>query len=382
MSTRHDVIVVGLGAIGSGAAWRLAARGARVLGLDAHPPGHALGSSHGTSRIIRQAYPDGTAYVPLVQRATELWQAAEAATGRRVLHRVGALTVAPPDEPRILGGRRSADRFGIPLQSLTTAELRARFPALRPPDGHVGVFEPGGGYLEPEAGVAVQLQLAAAAGAQLRHGVEVRHWEADGDGVAVTTADGVHRADRLVVAAGPWAPELLGDLGLALRVERRVNVHFAPRTPERFAPERFPIFNLVVPEGQYYGFPATPDAGFKLGRHDADAPCTPRTVRRAVTDREIGELRAVLDRYVPGAAGEVLRTVTCLYTMSPDGHFIVDRHPRHPQVAFFTGCSGHAFKFAPAMGEVLAELVLDGRASVDIGAFAGARFVSPPASER
>ena len=362
----YDVIVVGLGAIGSGAAWRLAAGGARVLGLDRHGIGHAFGSSHGTSRIIREAYPDGDAYVPLVRRAFALWEEAEAQSGRAILHRVGALAMAPAHEHRIVGGRRSAQRFGIPLDFLPAPSKR--FPAFRLPEGHVGVFEPGGGYLEPEMGVAAQCELAARAGAELRRGVEVLHWEADGEGVAVRTPTGIERADRLVLAAGPWMPELLGTLGLPLRVERRVNVHFASALTD------LPVFNLVVDEGQFYGFPAIGSVGLKLGRHDADAPCTPQTIRRTVGDDEVTTFRAVLDRYLPGAAGPVLRTVTCLYTMSPDGAFIVDRHPEHPQVVFFTGCSGHAFKFAPALGEALA-----GLSAVDLTAFSAARFASAAA---
>jgi sarcosine oxidase len=369
----YDVIVAGLGAIGSGAAWRLAASGARVLGLDRHQPGHAFGSSHGTSRIIREAYPDGDPYVPLVRRAAALWETAQGATGRPFLHRVGALTLAPADEHRIIGGRRSAARFGIPLEFLEPAAVRSRFPAFRVPDGHVGVFEPGGGYLEPEAGVSVLQRLAAAAGAELRHGAPVLRWEPDGAGVRVHTSVGVERADRLVLTAGPWMPELLGELGLQLRVERRVNVHF------RSAATALPIFNLVVPEGQFYGFPAMEAAGLKLGRHDGDAPCTPDTIRRAVGDDEVAAFRAVLDTYLPGAAGSVLRTVTCMYTISPDGHFVVDRHPLHAQVALFTGCSGHAFKFAPALGEVLAQLTLAGESTFDLEPFAATRFAGLPA---
>jgi sarcosine oxidase len=353
----YDAIVVGLGAIGSGAAWRLAAGGARVLGLDRFHPGHAFGSSHGASRIIREAYPDGDAYVPLVRRAFALWDEAGAETGRPVLQRVGALVFAPADEHRIVGGLRSASRFGVPLEFLPSPS--ARFPAFALPDDHVGLFEPGGGYLEPEIGVAAEQALAARAGAELRHGIEVTGWEADGEGVRVFTPGGVERADRLVLAAGPWMPELLG--GLPVRVERRLNLHFESSLTD------IPVFNLVVEEGQFYGFPAMGTVGLKLGRHDGDAPCTPQTIRREVGDDEVAAFRAVLDRYLPGATGALLKTVTCMYTVSPDGAFIVDRHPEHPQVSFFTGCSGHAFKFAPALGELLA-------AGERIDTFAAARF--------
>lgn len=374
-----DVAVVGLGAMGSAAAWQLAGRGASVVGFDAHPAGHALGSSHGSSRITREAYPDDAAYVPLVRRATARWEEIGERTGRPVLHRVGTIAIGPASERRITGGLASAAEHGVAVEALTRDEVVERFPAFRLPDGAVAVYEPGAGYLEPEAGVAALQRLAVDAGAQLRFAEPVVGWEADGEGVAVTTSRGTIRAQRLVVAAGAWAPELLGDLGLPLRAERRVNVHFAPERPERFGPDRLPVFNLVVPEGQFYGFPVMGDAGVKVGRHDARAPCTPRTVRRIVSDGEVAELRRVLDAYVPGAAGAVLRRVTCLYTMTPDGRFVLDRHPALPQVAFFAGCSGHAFKFAPVVGEVLADLALDGSTGHAIGFLGAGRFLEAAA---
>jgi sarcosine oxidase len=375
----YDVAIVGLGAMGTAAAWHLARRGARVIGLDANAPGHGLGSSHGSSRITREAYPDQLGYVPLVRRAMDQWDAIGSEDGRVVLHRVGAITIAPPGEHRILGGSASADAFGIPLERLSRADVVERFPGFAPPADAVAIHEPGAGYLEPEAALAALRRLATGAGARLRFSEPVVHWQADGDGVVIASALETLRAERLVLTAGAWTPELLGDIGVRLQAQRRVNVHFEPRTPERFAVGALPVFNLVVPEGQYYGFPSMPGAGLKLGRHDGDAPCTPRTIDRVVTDREAAEMRAVLDAYLPGAAGAELRRVTCLYTMSPDGHFILDHHPALSQVALFAGCSGHAFKFAPVVGEVLADLSLDGRTDLDVAFLAAERFVGAAA---
>jgi sarcosine oxidase len=374
VSGAYDVAVVGLGAMGAAAAWHLARRGARVVGLDAHAPGHELGSSHGSSRITREAYPDELGYVPLVRRAMDQWDAIGGEVGQAVLHRVGAIAIAPASEQRILGGIASAAAFGIPLERLTRADVVERFPGFTPPPDAVAVYEPGAGYLAPEAGVAALRRLATGAGARLRFSEPVVHWQADGDGVVIATVLETLRAERLVLAVGAWAPELLGDIGVPLQAQRRINVHFEPRIPERFSIGALPVFNLVVPEGQYYGFPLMPGAGVKLGRHDGDAPCTPRTIDRVVTDAEAAEMRAVLDAYLPGSAGVELRRVTCLYTMSPDGHFVLDHHPGLPQVALFAGCSGHAFKFAPVVGEVLADLALDGRTDLDVGFLSAGRF--------
>ncbi|HKG27208.1 MAG TPA: FAD-dependent oxidoreductase, partial [Thermomicrobiales bacterium] len=228
--------------------------------------------------------------------------------------------------------------------------------------------------------------LAARHGAELRHGEPVRRWETDGSGVRVETDLAVYRADRLVVAAGPWSGEVLAGLGLPLTVLRVVNVHFAPVRPEWYHARDCPIFSLLVEEGHYYGIPGPGDVGIKIGRHDNLATCDPQTIRRDVTDDEIAMLSRVLARYLPGAAGRVLSWLTCLYTMTPDKHFIVDLHPEHSQVAIACGFSGHGYKFAPVMGEILADIAMTGATdhptsflSMDrfLGVSAGARQAQP-----
>jgi sarcosine oxidase len=369
----YDAIVVGLGGLGSAAAYHLARRGRRVLGLDAHPPGHAFGSSHGRSRILRTAN-TSPGYVPLVRRATSLWRDLEAESGAALLTMTGMLLVGRPGTPMLDGPIESARQHDLPYELLGPAEVAARFPGFRLTDDLVAVYEPLAGFLRPEACTAAHLALAARHGAELRHGEPVRHWAADGAGVVVETDAGAYRADRLVITAGPWAGQVMRDLGLPLTVTRMYNVHFEPTDPDRFAPERCPIYGWKLPEGEYYGLPALPDQGVKFGRHEGGEVCTPETARRDVTEAEIEALRAVLDRYMPGAAGRVLWTLTCLYTLTPDHHFILDRHPAHPQVAYGCGFSGHGFKFAAVIGEIMADLALEGATRHPIGFLGASRF--------
>lgn len=375
----YEAIVLGLGAMGSATAYHLARRGHRVLGLDAHPRGHTLGSSHGRSRIIREAYFEAPQYVPLVQRAYTLWQELEQASGRDLLTITGGLNVGTPDSEFITGALTSARQHNLPYELLSAGDVPARFPGFRPTADLVAVYEPHAGILDPEACVGAHLDLAARHGADLRHGEPALRWTADGAGVRVETADGAYTAERLAIAAGPWAGEVLAELGLPLRVQRVVNVHFAPVQPDLFAPERCPVYLWQVPEGDYYGFPALPGQGVKFGRHDTGERCTPHTIRRTVDDTEVAALRAILDRYMPGAAGAVRSTLTCMYTNTPDRHFVLDRHPAHAQVVYGCGFSGHGFKFSSVIGEVLADLALDGATRHDIGFLAATRFTTAPA---
>jgi sarcosine oxidase len=374
MSGAYDAIVLGLGGMGSAAAYHLSRHGRRVLGLEAFAPGHANGSSHGRTRIIREAYAEAPAYVPLVQRAYALWRELEAESGQSLLRITGGLTIGPADNSAVTGVVASAEQYGLAYERLTPAETVARFPGFRLTDDLVAIYQPNSGILFPESCVAAHQMLAARHGAELRYAEPARRWAAAGAGVVVETDHGRYQADRLVVTAGPWAPAVLGELALPLTVTRMYNVHFEPARPELFAPDRCPIYGWKVPEGEYYGFPALPEQGVKFGRHDGGEPCTPETARREVTAAEVDALRAVLDRYMPGAAGVVKWTLTCLYTNSADHHFIIDRHPAHPQVVYATGCSGHAFKFTSVIGEILADLALEGATRHRIDFLSAARF--------
>lgn len=357
----HDVIVVGLGAMGSAAALQLARRGTRVLGLDTYPPGHDRGSSHGKTRIIRSAYYESPEYVPLVQRAWELWRQIEEESGRQLLRITGGLYLGRPECELVAGALASARQHGLPHELLDAEAARQRFPGLAVADDEVALYEPAAGLLDPEAAVAAQRELAQAAGATLRYSTPVERWSAEGSGVRVTLRSGEEvSADRLILAAGAWMRQLVPELPLT--VWRILHVHFAPTATGRYAAEYFPFALWQNERGIYSAFPELPGQGVKFGRHDTGEVCSPETARRTASEAEIEVLRQELERYWPGAGGPVLWYLTCLYTMTPDHHFIIDRHPAAPQVVLCSACSGHGFKFASAIGELLAELALDSRA--------------------
>lgn len=372
----YDVIVLGLGGMGSAAAYHLARRGRRVLGLDRHPPSHDQGASHGRSRIIREAYWEHPSYVPLVLRAYELWADLERASGRTLLLTTGGIMIGAASTDLIRGSLESARIHRLAHEILDAAEIRRRFPVFAPRDDMIGVYEPRAGVLNPEECVGVHLEQAARAGAELHHEEPVLDWRAAVDGVDVRTPRGRYEADRLVIAAGPWAPVVLVDLGLPLVIERQVIAWFRPvALADAFDPSRCPIHIWQTDGRFFYGFPRLGDDGVKIAEHALGDPTTADTITRAIAPVEIEELRRdFVSRYVPAADGEVLATSTCMYALTPDTHFVVDLHPRHPHVVIACGFSGHGFKFVPVIGEILADLALDGRTLHDTALFAVRRF--------
>lgn len=374
MADSYDAIVIGLGGMGSAAAFHLAKKGKKVLGLEAFEANHANGSSHGEHRIIREAYFEAPEYVPLIQRAYTLWRELEAESGRDLLQITGGLLLGDPESEVVTGSVESARQHNLEYELLQPDEVRERFPGFHLPEGLVAVFEPNAGYLRPEECVSAHLDGAIARGAELRFNEPVTGWESDGETVTVTTEQGSYQASSLVIAAGPWSSELLGALELPLTVVRIVNAHFRSTEPETFDQSQCPIYIWEVPEGTYYGFPCMPETGLKLGRHDRHDPTTARTIDRGVSDAEIDELRTLLDIYMPGASGDVLKTLTCMYTITPDLHFILDTHPEHANVAYGCGFSGHGYKFASVIGEILADLAADGSTSHPIGFLSAGRF--------
>ncbi|HVX30248.1 MAG TPA: N-methyl-L-tryptophan oxidase, partial [Nitrolancea sp.] len=279
----------------------------------------------------------------------------------------GALNIGSAESGFVTGATRSAREYGLHVEELDNVEVRARFPGYQLPDGIVALYDPEAGFLRPERCTAAHQELARNHGAKLHFSTPVLEWGADGNGVWVRTANERVTAGKLVITAGPWSKGVLAGWDLPLVVWRIVNVHFDSTAPERFAPEQCPVFLMEVPEGHYYGFPALPGQGVKIGRHDIGAVCTPETIDRTVRADEIAMLRNVLDAYMPGASGPVIRTLTCMYTNTPDQHFILDRHPAHENVVVGCGFSGHGFKFASAVGEVLSQLALEGRSRIDVG---------------
>ncbi len=370
MSTQYDVLIAGLGAMGSAAASHLARRRLRVLGLDRFAPPHDRGSSHGQTRIIREAYFEDPVYVPMVQRAYELWRELENDSGTPLLLETGGLMIGAPDSMVVTGARHSARTHGLRHELLTAREVRERFPALQPDDDMVAVWEPRAGVLFPESCIAAHLDRARAHGADLHFGEPMLRWEPDSEGVRVFTARGEHRAGQLLISAGAWAGSLLPDLALPLKVERQVLFWFEPRdSSAAFAPERCPV-HLWQFDGRkfVYGFPLLGD-GVKVAFHHDGEEAAADTVRREVTPEEVEDMRAVVRRFLPAADGVLRSTAVCLYTNTPDEHFWIDRHPRCPQVLIASPCSGHGFKFSPVIGEILADLVQGKRPQFDLSPF-------------
>ena len=352
MAPRYDVAVVGLGAMGSQTALELASRGHRILGLDRYRPPHTLGSTHGRTRIIREAYFEEPLYVPIVQRAYELWRRLEERSGTHVLTVTGGLMLGAPDSEVVAGARASAVEHGLPFEELSAREVRERFPAYAVPDGHAAVFEPRAGFLEPEAAVEATLALAAEAGADLRFDEPVL--ELDGD--LLHTERGTYTADRIVVSAGAWLADILPSLADTFTPARQPLLWLEPLEPGLFAPDRFPIFVWEWRPGwAFYGFPDVGD-GFKAAVHHHGEPTTPDAVDRQLRAEDEETIRELVRRFFPSGDGELREAAVCLYTNTPDEHFVIDTLPEDDRVIVASPCSGHGFKFAPAIGEVLADL--------------------------
>ncbi len=377
----HDVIVLGLGGMGSAAAAHLAARGLQVLGLEQFTPPHNRGSSHGHTRVIRQAYYEHPAYVPLLQRAYALWQDLASECGRELLLLNGGLMMGAPGSDVVEGSIRSAKEHSLPHEILEATDIRRRHPQFTIPDDTIALFEPTAGLVYCERAVTAHLEVAAHRGAELRFEQPVLGWTATPDGgVAVTTPGGIHHAEQLVITPGPWAPQLLSDLGVPLVVERQVLFWLQPPggvTP--FLPERFPIYIRQRDDGASpYGFPSVDgnSGGVKIAfyRHPVPEPCSPDSVDRQIRDSDIDGIRSAVRELLPGLDGPLVKAVTCLYTLTPDLNFVVGPHPAHPQVTVAAGFSGHGFKFCSVIGEILADLVVTGRCRLDIGLFDPCRF--------
>jgi len=376
---RFDSIVIGTGGMGAAALMHLAARGARVCGLDRFPPGHDRGSSHGQTRLIRLAYFEHPDYVPLLRRAYELWHALGAATGRPLLVESGLLMAGPPDGEVVAGAVASAAIHSLPIERMTSREAMARWPSMRLPEEWATVHEARGGYLFVEDCVRAHAAEAVRLGARIETGAAVRGWQTfghDGNGghVVVETDRGSYAADTLVVTAGAWAGDLLQLPRVPLRVLRKSLFWYQPEAAVRrdHAAGSLPCFAFDTPTGFFYGFPAIDDRGVKIAEHTGGTPVAdPLAVDREIDAEERMRVEAALAAHLPGVRGPLTEHAACLYTMSPDGHFVVGLHPQHARVAIAAGFSGHGFKFASVMGEILADLALAGKTAHPIG------FLSP-----
>jgi sarcosine oxidase len=374
VDTTYDTIVIGLGAMGSATLYYLAQRGQRALGIEQFEPAHNQGSTHGPHRLIRTSTLAGDAYVPLADRALTLWQELADVSGVDLVHMNGEVRildpVADPNAARIADAM-VAQGFQT---WLSPEDLAERFPGVRPGEGMRVTWEERAGYIRCEQGVLTHLDQARRHGAQVRSSEPVTGFTPDGAGWQVNTVKGSYRAGRVIVTTGPWAAEFLGDLGFPMQVERRVNAYFRPTRPDWWSEEAgAPNFLLDVPEGDFYGMPATGDLGVKIGV-SAGSVTTPRTINRTIAPEEMAFFRDVLDRYLPGASGEVVGQSTCMCTYTVDSDFIVDHHPHQPGVILGCGFSGRGFKFAPVIGEILADLATNGETGHDIAFLSAGRF--------
>ena len=375
MAPSYDVIVVGLGGMGSAAAYHLAARGQRVLGLERFGPAHNLGSSHGGSRIYRQAYFEDPAYVPLLLRAHELWEKLATDSGHEVFTQTGGLVIGREDSQAFAGTLRSAQQWGLDHEVLTAADIRSRFPTFKPGADDLAFYERKAGVARPEATVTAHLDLARVHGADLHFVETVFGWQADGPGgkAWVVTDRGIYTADRLVIAPGAWASNLLSDLGVTVTVERQVMYWFQPHGGTGpFTADRHPVYLWEDPEGtRICGFPALdgPDGGAKVAFFRKGLPSDPETVDRRVRSEEIGAMAEYLRLRVPTLPTRFLKATACMYANTPDEHFVLAQHPEHPRVTVAYGFSGHGFKFVPVVGEIIADLATEGTTDHPIALF-------------
>jgi sarcosine oxidase len=364
--------------MGSAAAYHLTKLGHRVLGLDRFQPPHNLGSSHGLTRIIREAYFEHPLYVPLVQRAYHLWADLEKESGQELFLQTGGLMIGPPDGVLVSGARRSAEQHKLPHELLSAPEVRRRFPALAPNETMVAVSEPRAGILFPELAIRSHLSLATKHGAIFKFNEPVVRWEPNREGVRVFTATNSYTAKNLLLAAGSWTSSLLSTPRLPLSVERQILFWFEPASSrEHFQPENCPIHIWeYAPHRFFYGFPDL-GGGIKVAIHHEGQITDPESICRDVSTEETETIRTLLRRFLPAADGSLKSSAVCMYTNTPDEHFILDHHPNHSQVLIFSPCSGHGFKFSPVIGELAATL-LEGRVPpFDLSLFRFGRFPLP-----
>ena len=368
-----DAVVIGLGADGSAAAAHLARRGTRVVGLEAFARGHTNGSSGGLTRVIRLAYYEHPDYVPLLKRAWTLWRELEAETGQELLRQTGGVYVGPRDGELVAGSLRSARLHRLDHELLDPAALGERLPLFRFDPEWWGLAEATAGYLFTDNAIAAHQAQAERHGADLRFEERVAEWTRDGDGVRVSTDRGTYRADRLVIAAGAWNARLLPGIAPLLQVKRVPLFWFEP-VADRDALARMPVYIVDSGLGHgCYGFPYLADQGLKIATHGAGTPADPDTVDREAHSADEAPIRDFIKQRLPAADGPVRMTKVCMYTVTPDEHFIVDLDG---PVAYASACSGHGFKFASVMGEVLADLALDGATRHPIAFLSATRFAT------
>ena len=367
MVQKFDCIVIGIGGMGSATVHNLAKRGQKVLGLEKFDIPHAEGSSHGVNRIIRLAYYEHTSYVPLLRRAYEMWSEIETIAGEQILYKTGSIDTAPSGHEVFEGSLESCLVHDLPHEVLDHKQMNDRFPGYHMPPGHMGLLQQDGGFVLSERSIVAYVNAAITEGAEIRARESMVKWESEGEGVRVFTDRGEYTADRLVVTAGAWASGILPSLEKIAIPERQVLAWLQPEDPSLFTPDVFPVFNAYFEEGRYYGFPVFGIPGFKIGRyHHLEEYVDPNVNSSVVTAEDEEILRSATARYFPKANGTVMTLKTCMFTNTPDDHFIIDLVPGFPQVSVAVGFSGHGFKFASVVGEILGDLALDGKTNHNI----------------
>jgi sarcosine oxidase len=368
MSDIYDVIVLGVGGFGSSACYHLANRGLKVLGLEQFACAHDRGSSHGDTRIIRLAYFEHPDYVPLLRRAYQLWAELETVARGALFRGARLLLAGPPEGETIAGALAAARLHELTVQQLTAQEARREFPGIHVPDEFSAVLEPDAGYLFVEDCVRTYWDEAMLCGADIRTGVTVREWSAEGTGVRVWTDAGDFHAAKLVITAGAWAGAMLRDLGLPLTVVRKFVGWFRTEGGAYHVDRGYPTFYFEQPDGAFYGFPSLDGRSIKVAEHTGGEPVSdPLNVDRSCRETDVARLTPFLQQVLPRARPELVKHSVCLYTLTPDHHFLIDRHPQFPQVWFAAGFSGHGFKFTSVLGEALADLACTGATALPIG---------------
>ena len=367
MDQQFDCIVIGVGGMGSSAVHNLAKRGQKVLGLEKFDIPHSEGSSHGVNRIIRLAYYEHSSYVPLLRRAYEMWSEIETIAGEQLLYKIGSIDTAPSGHEVFEGSLESCLEHDIPHEVLNHKQINDRFHGYEMPPGQMGLYQADGGFVLSERAIVAYVNAAVAEGAEIHARESVIKWEPEGDGVRVFTERAEYTAGRLVITAGAWAAGMVPSLEELAVPERQVLAWLQPKEPSLFALENFPVFNAYFEEGRYYGFPVFGIPGFKIGRyHHLEEVVDPDHMEREVTRQDEDILRVAASRYFPKANGTLMTLKTCLFTNTPDDHFIIDKLPGIPQVTVAAGFSGHGFKFASVVGEIVGDLAIKGETAHNI----------------
>jgi sarcosine oxidase len=377
--TTYDVIVVGAGAMGSAATYHLAKRGLRVLALEQFDIPHAMGSSHGLSRMIRLAYYEHPDYVPLLRQAYLLWDQLEAETNQKILYVTGGLYMGRSDSELITGSLRAVKEYNIPHERLTRDDLRRRFPQFTVPEDFTAIFDHYAGFVLSEKAIAIHCERALRRGAEIHGQEQVLDWKAASTGVTIRTNRNTYEAGHVIFTSGAWTSKIVGELGVRLRVTRQVLGWLWPKNPDSLSLGNLPVWMIEYPDGKnHYGFPMMPDyPGFKLAQHvpgeTADADTLSRNIQPGDEDTILPIRNAI-----PNADGPLLSLRVCMYTNSPDSHFIIDHHPNHKNVTIACGFSGHGFKFSSAIGQILADLSTHGSSPLPVKFLGLSRFHKDP----